>query len=1078
VEEAKRFALKTVIKRPARGTIRDRFNHPLAINSICYAISILYDPIKSLPTREISYVDGEKKLHYRRKEAIQALSSFLSPYVDMDKTAIEDIIYSKASLFPNTPFTLKKGISEEAFYTLKMQEYKYPGLNMRITKKRTYPMGKSCSHILGYLGAIDEKQHLDIKFSINTLTSYLENQKNGIVCPLPKGYNSIEDCKQSLNSLINKSYTIHSYIGKSGIEKVFDKELKGSTGKSFFLVDHKGNWRHKLPESYEEIPGRRILLTISSKLQDHCEKLLADSEKLRMDEFESAGKDHGKISPPWIFGGSIVAMIPSSGEIVAMASYPCFDPGDFSEENKDKALKWLETSTYIGQVFDGQKPLEKDIYNITNNKWETLTQKMDYSYFLSTILSKNSTIHLALKKVENIHRANFLLNTMEMLLNLSEELSIHPLIDALYYKNGEHSLTFYNTDKENIEKILAKLTSKTSLLKEIRAEIDPYFQLIHKNDDKILFLDILQLFCPNHLFDDSLLSQTGSETLATYKEFTNAKIHIEKKVEEIVKKVFHEIEFKEWRNAYFKEYLNAKRLEEKIKKSYQKPYLTYLEEAEEALFNQFFSINKWEFISAYLTVGAKIKEKDIRLPYFQALIEKGLNNIEPSYIKLKNHLSFLSSEQIIPYIKTMRSFNELTRPLYGKYYFAFKSGKIPLEKDLARAFHPKGGYCYTKSYAFTENSPLGSSFKIFTGYKALMDYYSCNENLSFPLNPMTIIDKSPPYSTALTKDSVLGYKEDYSPIKRIYKGGRLPRGHPNVGKIDFQGAMERSSNLYFSLLSSNVIKDPASFFQTTKTFGFGSKTGVDLPYEANGSIPSDIITNKTSLYSFAFGQHSLIVTPLQTAVALCSIANGGEVLKPQIVKAIANIEPTQDNVARLFKKRFRYQNQYKNIGIYFPLFPEGEENFSSPYLKKMEKQVIHNLNIPTPVQQTLMQSLYGVVNGSRGTARSSSIRSLLNNPYKRRIYEKVMPTMGGKTSTAEIAYKPTFDRQQKAVITKNIWFTAVSFNDTAVFSHPDLVVIVQLRFGDHGKESCPLAASVIEKWHEILSEELNFQKDL
>jgi cell division protein FtsI/penicillin-binding protein 2 len=283
--------------------------------------------------------------------------------------------------------------------------------------------------------------------------------------------------------------------------------------------------------------------------------------------------------------------------------------------------------------------------------------------------------------------------------------------------------------------------------------------------------------------------------------------------------------------------------------------------------------------------------------------------------------------------------------------------------------------------------------------------------------------------------------------------------------------MEKSSNLYYALLASNVIKDPNHLIATAKTLGFGSKTGVDLPYESCGSIPTDILTNKTSLYSFAIGQHSLIVTPLQTAVALSAIVNNGKVLKPQIVKAIANIESEKDPIKLLFTKPSHYEKQYENIGIFFPLFPQGEEATKIPYLQPFKKEVVRSFEIPDLVHKTLMMSLYKVVNSSKGTARPEVISSLLTNPYKRAVYKSVMKNMGGKTSTAEIAYKPTLDREQEATIVKNIWFTAISFEDTTIFSNADLVVVVQLRFGNHGKEAAPLAASVIHEWQKILEEE-------
>ena len=1070
LNEAKKPALRTIIKTPDRGTIRDRFNKPLAVNTISYKIAILYDPIKRLPLRQKVDTSEGTKIIYPRKEAIENLATFLEDYIDQDALAIKDLIHSKATLFPNTPFVLKSEIPEEIFYKLKIKEAKFPGLYMQVTSKRTYPEGKIGSHILGYIGAIGEHEHYKIKESITLLKECLDNQKLGVVTPLPKGYTSLKQCRQELEFLQNKSYTIHSKVGKSGIEKLFDKELKGSIGKDFYLVDHKGNRRCKLPESYDETPGRRILLTISSKLQEHAEQLLSDSEKIRTEGFTRAGKNHDKLPPPWIAGGSIIAMIPETGEVVAMASYPGFDPNDFSAVDKDKALKWLETSEYIGKIFDGLKPLEKDTYNISTGKWEHVEQELTFNFFIDTILSKDSSIKKALFKVGTIHGANFIQNCIEMLHFLSAEKDIHPLIDALYSESF-HIQTFHQTSKDRKNEILQTLKSKTSLLTEIYNELDPYLCLIPKNDDKILFLDILRLFCPNHLFDDSLLSETGHESLATYKEFGNAKIAVEKEVLEITKNVFHNHEFADWRKEYFKDYLKGRREEEKAQKKHALAYITYLEEVEKSLFDQFFTINKWEFIQAYLTIGAPVKEGDIRLPYFQALIEKSLHNTHPSYVTLKAHLLNLPEEQIIPYLKTMRSFSELNRPLYGKYYFPFKSGKEPTEQALARAFYPGSGFGFSKSNAFVDNTPLGSSFKLFIGFEALMNYYNDNKELTFPLNPMTIIDKSPPYSTKLTKDSVLGYHLDYTPIKRIYKGGRLPRGHQNIGKVDFIDAMAKSSNLYYSLLASNVIKDPSTIISTAKNLGFGYKTGIDLPGEVKGSLPSDILTNKTSLYSFAIGQHSLIVTPLQAAVAISALVNDGKVLKPQIVKAIVNVEPAKDPQSILFKNSFQYEKQLQNIGIFFPIFPQGESSKETAYIFNHEKEVKTTINIPEPVHRTLMQSLYDVVNSSNGTAHISKINSLINNPHKKGIYKKVMNKMGGKTSTAEIAYNPTLDREMSPVITKNIWFTAVSFEDTLHFIHPDLVVVVHLRFGSGGKEAAPLAASMIEKWHAILEAE-------
>lgn len=1063
----RRPQIRTTIETPNRGTIRDRFNYPLAVNSISYCISIIYDPIAKLNRRKLHIVDGKKTYTYPRKEAIENLAAFVSNYCDKDEQEIRDLIYSKASLFPKTPFVLASHIDEELFYKLKFKEKDFKGLCVEMKSKRSYPRGKTACHILGYLGAINEREHSHINAQIQTLKQYLQERKSGTISFLPKGYNSVKQCQKHLDSLLDRSYSITSEIGKSGIEKQFDSDLKGAIGKTLSLVDHKGNRRAVLPESYKPQPGRRVLLTISADLQEHCEQLLTKSELARSKRFAQAGKKHNTVKPPWILGGSIVAMIPKTGEIVALASYPRFDPNDFSSKDKSNALKWLETSKIAADIFDGKMEVEKEIMQEKANKWEVTSTKLTYELFLDTILSKKSSIKTALNKIHDIHHGNFLQNCIEMLLALSNQDSIHALIDSLYPEKRSNGLTFYNTKEQEQKNIIENIMNKTSLLGELRAEIDPYFESIYKNDDKILLLDLLKLFCPNHLFDDTLLAQTGTESLATYKDFCNSKAKIEKEVETIAKEVFHREEFSIWREKYFKGYLKEKRKSEKLRKTHARPYITYLNRIENELFKQFFAINKWQFISAYLTIGAPIDKSDIKLPYFQALIQKGLGNDDPVYKSLRTHLSKLSDDQIIPYLKTMRNYEDLVRPLYGKYYFAFKTGKVALEKDLARAFYPGAGFGYSKSHGFAEITPLGSSFKMFTGYQGLLDYFNNNENLLFPINPLTIIDQSPSYNTKITRNTVLGYKEDYTPIKRIYKGGRLPRGHLNIGKVDFIKAMERSSNLYFSVLASDVINDPASLIATSKNLGFGTKTGIELPYEAKGSVPSDVLTNKTSLFSLAFGQHSLIVTPLQTAVALSCFANKGSVLEPKIVSAIANVEAPEDKLSLLFNKDIKYKDLYAGVGLYFPLFPQAQTDHQTRYLKKRSTKTKKKMDLPNPVHKTLMESLYSVVNSDRGTARTSAIRGLYGRPIKRSMYNRIRPHMAGKTSTAEIAYKPNLDRENPAIITKNIWFTAVHFEQEKDYDTADLVVIVYLRFGDHGKEAAPLAASVMNHWKKI-----------
>ena len=100
-------------------------------------------------------------------------------------------------------------------------------------------------------------------------------------------------------------------------------------------------------------------------------------------------------------------------------------------------------------------------------------------------------------------------------------------------------------------------------------------------------------------------------------------------------------------------------------------------------------------------------------------------------------------------------------------------------------------------------------------------------------------------------------------------------------------AIETSSNPYFSLLAAEYLKDPEDLIRAAKEFGYGEKTKITLPGEIAGNVPQDVVTNRTGLYATAIGQHTLVTTPLQTALMLGAIANGGKLLEPKIVSLVA-----------------------------------------------------------------------------------------------------------------------------------------------------------------------------------------------
>lgn len=400
----------------------------------------------------------------------------------------------------------------------------------------------------------------------------------------------------------------------------------------------------------------------------------------------------------------------------------------------------------------------------------------------------------------------------------------------------------------------------------------------------------------------------------------------------------------------------------------------------------------------------------------RALQEK--NGATPDQEILQKALSPLPSNLAEEFLRSFRFFETLDRPLLTKH------PKLKTEKDLARLFYPVDSFGYCRSYAYQATSPQGSIFKLITSYEGLRQGHSLTliDNQGFDPN-------APP-----GKKQIVAYSTNMTPYPRLYKGGRLPKSaSKQIGKIDTAGAIERTSNPFFAILAGDYLKSPDDVNEAAHLFGYGSKTGIQLPGEAKGNLPTDLKTNRAGLYSYTMGQHTLLNTPLQSSLMLATLANGGHLLRPKIVQTILG---------------------------------EKSEEEARPEIK-------HSVFLPHSIRNTIFEGMDRCVWGSKGTARSSVIKSLLANPLLMHEYLQLQHQMIGKTSTTEVLFNPGRCPSSLPQIYNHIWFGAISFQGDSttpskiLWESPELVVVVFLRFGGGGKEAAPLAAQMIRKWREI-----------
>lgn len=178
--------------------------------------------------------------------------------------------------------TIADNISEESVNIFSEQNDLFGGLTIVTKATRTYPNGTLASHILGYIGKINEEE-------------YSSNKKNG--------------------------YLINDYIGRTGVEKLFEKYLKGTNGTKQIDMDVDGTITDEYTEQ-EAVQGSTVVLTIDANLQKVTEKALQETiNNIRAGTYKKAYN---------ATGGAIVVMNVRNGEILAMASNPDYNPNDIS----------------------------------------------------------------------------------------------------------------------------------------------------------------------------------------------------------------------------------------------------------------------------------------------------------------------------------------------------------------------------------------------------------------------------------------------------------------------------------------------------------------------------------------------------------------------------------------------------------------------------------------------------------------------------------------------------------------------------------------------------------------------------
>ncbi|MDP3423249.1 MAG: penicillin-binding protein 2 [Burkholderiaceae bacterium] len=247
--ESNRTAVLPIV--PHRGLILDRNGAPLATNYSAYTLEINPSRVGDLD------------------EVIEALGEIVDIQL-RDKRRFKRL-REESRNFDSLPIRTRLTDEEVARFTA--QRYRFPGVEIKARLFRQYPMGEAGSHVVGYIGRINQAEKT-----------------------------RMEDWPDEDRA----NYRGTEYIGKLGIEQSYEQELHGQTGFDQIETSAGGRAVRTLART-PATPGNTVVLTLDIKLQRLVEEMFGERR------------------------GALVALDPNTGEVLAFVSKPTFDPNLFVE---------------------------------------------------------------------------------------------------------------------------------------------------------------------------------------------------------------------------------------------------------------------------------------------------------------------------------------------------------------------------------------------------------------------------------------------------------------------------------------------------------------------------------------------------------------------------------------------------------------------------------------------------------------------------------------------------------------------------------------------------------------------------
>ena len=291
---------------------------PISVRSMTYTYDLQkksflekYSPYDNVKTEDIPNLTAEEafnalKVKYNLDKPLYEGEKVLSDRevrkIFTVREEIKNIGYNKYR-----SSTIAKNVSDKTVAYIEEMGKSLKGVEIASETVRVYPKGRLLSHVLGYMGSISDSQY----------DEYVKE----------------------------KGYSADDLIGKDGLEASLESTLRGTDGVKTILVNSGGDYIETLGET-QPTAGKNVYLTIDSELQKVAEDALEQAVKttktggvfkskygnIKMAQYSKCGS------------GAVVALDVETGDVLAMASYPDYNPNIFAEGISTKAWESVQSS--------------------------------------------------------------------------------------------------------------------------------------------------------------------------------------------------------------------------------------------------------------------------------------------------------------------------------------------------------------------------------------------------------------------------------------------------------------------------------------------------------------------------------------------------------------------------------------------------------------------------------------------------------------------------------------------------------------------------------------------------------------